>query len=79
MESPLRKARKARKMRLKDLQEQLSQRGINRTISYLSQLENGLFWPSGDVVAALVELFDGSLTEMQILYPKRNEEESSAA
>lgn len=72
MVSPLRKLRKSKKMTLSDLQKKLSEVNECKTISHLSLVERGLVWPSKELVDSLVEVFQGQLTEIQILYPLRD-------
>ena len=79
MESSLRQLRKSKKMTLDDLQKALGINGCEKTIGYISLLERGLVWPSRQVVDALVLLFQGELTEIQILYPSGRTGEKSHA
>lgn len=72
MESHLRRARKAKDLTLQEVRELLMEKGIDRSQVSISLLERGLSWPSREVVDALVEIFDGALTEMNILYPFRD-------
>lgn len=73
MDGHLRSLRKnrAEPMTLEALQAALTTVGQNKTIGYLSLIERGLNWPGREVVDAIVELFQGEITEMQILYPFR--------
>lgn len=75
MNSPLRKLRKSKGMTLSDMQKKLQEIGQIKTIPYLSFVERGVVWPSREVVDALVEIFDGEISEIQVLYPHRNGEE----
>lgn len=79
MDSHLRKLRKSRQMTLDDMQQALSNIGQDNTISHLSLVERGLVWPSREVVDAIVELFEGGISEVQILYPLRDHEETDHA
>jgi len=79
MDSHLRKLRKSRQMTLDDMQQALSNIGQDNTISHLSLVERGLVWPSREVVDAIVELFEGDISEVQILYPLRDHEETDHA
>ncbi|PSB82124.1 XRE family transcriptional regulator, partial [Photobacterium damselae subsp. damselae] len=69
MESPLRKLRKSKGMTLEDLQKKMQEIGQVKTIPHLSLVERGLVWPSREVVDALVEIFQGEINEVQVLYP----------
>lgn len=71
MDSSLRVLRKSKEMTLEDVETALKAQGRSLTVPYLSMLERGLIWPSRDVVDALVELFHGEITEIEILYPFR--------
>ncbi|HAS6050385.1 TPA: helix-turn-helix domain-containing protein [Vibrio vulnificus] len=75
MDSPLRKLRKSKGMTLADVQKKMQEIGQVKTIPYLSFVERGVVWPSREVVDALVEIFKGEITEVQVLYPKRKSEE----
>lgn len=75
MESPLRKLRKSKNMTLESVQQALEKNGSEKTISHISLVERGLVWPSREVVDALVHLFEGEITEVQILYPLREQGE----
>ncbi|HAS6505817.1 TPA: helix-turn-helix transcriptional regulator [Vibrio parahaemolyticus] len=77
MESHLRKLRKSRGMTLEDLQIEMQRVGQDKTISHLSLVERGLVWPSREVVDALVEIFQGQITEVQVLYPLRDHQEEN--
>lgn len=77
MESPLRRLRKSKGMTLDDVQNELGNFGKAPTISHLSLVERGLVWPSREVVDSLVELFNGEVTEVQILYPLRDHQETN--
>lgn len=81
MESRLRKLRMSRELTLLALREALLGVGLSRTVGYLSMLERGLVWPGKSVVDALVKLFAGQITEVQICYPfgKPDEEITNVA
>ncbi|CAK2827237.1 XRE family transcriptional regulator [Vibrio anguillarum] len=79
MDSHLRALRKSKEMTLDDLQQALAKIGQDKTISHLSLVERGLVWPSREVVDALVEFFQGDITEVQILYPLREKREQNHA
>ncbi|MEZ9525695.1 hypothetical protein [Enterovibrio norvegicus] len=80
MQTPLRKKRKAKFETLEALQLALEEKGLKRTVAYLSRLERNHYWPTRKVVAALVEVFNGELTQDEILNPdKYVETEKDAA
>jgi transcriptional regulator with XRE-family HTH domain len=69
MESALRRCRKARNMKLKDVRQCLLELGYDISIPTLSLVERGEVWPLKDTVDGLLELYKGDLTLTQILYP----------
>lgn len=80
MESALRRCRKARKMKLKDVRSALLAAGVDVSVPSLSLLERGQTWPTKSTVDGLLELFHGELTVAQILYPfPDNKDERNAA
>ncbi|MGI2228103.1 helix-turn-helix domain-containing protein [Shewanella frigidimarina] len=79
MDSSLRTLRKSKEMTLEDVEGALKTQGRSLTVPYLSMLERGLVWPSREVVDALVELFKGEITEIEILYPFRAAQEQDNA
>ena len=70
MDGHLRKLRKAKGWTLSYVSKSLSDRGYAVSVGTLSILERGK-WPTRELVDALVELFDGEISEMEILYPFR--------
>lgn len=79
LESPLRKLRKSKGMSLDKLRDALVSNGKEITSGHLSYIERGEVWAGREVVDSLVSIFEGELTEMDILYPfgkkKENEDE----
>lgn len=71
MESPLRKVRKSKGMTLQKMRSALLDVNQDKTIGYLSLLERGYLWPSREVVDAITRIFDGEVSEIEILYPHR--------
>lgn len=65
MNSPLRKARKARGLTLEDVAAK-----VGTDTGNLSRIERGQ-QASKDMVDKLVKFFDGQVTELQIIYPER--------
>lgn len=79
MDSSLRTLRKSKNKTLEDIEKSLLKQGFHLTLAHLSMLERGLVWPSREVVDALVELFSGEITEIEILYPFRAAQEQDNA
>lgn len=77
MDSPLRKVRVARGMTLDDVRDAIKKNGGSVTGGHLSIIERGCSWPSKEMVSALIEVFEGEITEMQILYPFKDSEDES--
>jgi len=72
MESPLRLVRKSKKLDLRELSSMLSKfESTKASHSYLSMVERGICWPQKKLVEALVKVFDGDISEMEILFPER--------
>lgn len=67
METPLRKLRHERGWTLAEVAAK-----AHIDIGSLSRIERGKQRPGIDVCERLIQLFDGEITEMQILYPSRN-------
>lgn len=65
MNSPLRKARKAR-----DLTLEVVAAAVGTDTGNLSRIERGQ-QASKDMVDKLVNYFEGSITELEIIYPER--------
>lgn len=77
IQSPLRKLRLARKLKLHDVVSELQNLGNDISVSYLSLIERGGYWPNKDIVDGLITVFNGEITEMEILYPEQFEGESN--
>lgn len=69
IESPLRKLRKSKGMSLDKLRDALVSNGKEITSGHLSYIERGSVWPGREVVDALVLIFAGEITELEVLYP----------
>jgi len=71
-ESPLRNVRKKHGLSMKYVAAYLTSVGVRYSEVAVSNLETKAVWPRRrKVVDALVELFGGDITEMEILYPDR--------
>lgn len=46
-------------------------RAVNCDAGYLSRVERGIYTASLELAARLSKFYNGEITEMQILYPKR--------
>jgi len=68
---PLRRIRNDANLTLSHMAEAMKEQGHIRSIPYFSLLERGEVWPSREIVNAIVRIFKGKLTEMEILYPSR--------
>lgn len=71
MLTPLRVKRQKKFGTLEALQDALQEKGLDRTVAYLSRLERNQYWPSKEVVLALVEVFEGALSQDEILNPEK--------
>ncbi|HGY0940886.1 TPA: hypothetical protein ACNUTR_003617 [Vibrio cholerae] len=71
MLTPLRVKRQKKFGTLEALQSALQEKGLERTVAYLSRLERNQFWPSKEVVKSLVEVFEGELSQDEILNPEQ--------
>lgn len=66
MNTPLKKARKARGLTLAEVAN-----AVGLDTGNLSRLENGKQSASTETAANLARFYSGEVTEMQILYPER--------
>lgn len=69
--SPLRKARKRRGWRLRDVVTRLSENNCTLDAGNLSRIERGEQTASPAMAEKICLVFGGELTELQILYPER--------
>lgn len=69
--SPLRKARLAKKLNLENLSCLLCDSGESKSAPTLSLIERGIVWPSKKTVETIVKVFNGEVTEMEILFPEQ--------
>jgi hypothetical protein len=56
-------------MTLDDVRDAVKKNGGHITTGHLSIVERGGAWPSKEVVRSLVRVFEGEITELEILYP----------
>ena len=66
LNSPLKRARKARRCKLFSVAAEL-----NISIAHLCNVENGAVRASPALAARLAAFFNGEVSEMEILYPER--------
>ena len=73
--SPLKKARTDKGWRLADVAARLAALGGATDTGNLSRVERGKQRASAQLAESLCRVFEGSLTEIQVLYPERFEVE----
>lgn len=70
--TPLKHARKKRKLRLCDVCDLVNKTGRRLDTGNLSRIESGKQTPSPEMAERLAKVFmDDGLTELQIIYPER--------
>ena len=74
MQTPLRQIRKSKGLTLSEVAI-----ATNIDVGNLSRIERGTQVTSLDKAEAISRFFDGEVTEMEILYPKRNNNPDKAA
>lgn len=73
MKTPLRIAREKREMTLQELAVI-----VDSDVGNLSRIERGVQVPSRDLAADICKHFDGEITELQLIYPERFQEDQTA-
>ncbi len=74
MQTPLRQIRKSKGLTLSEVAI-----ATNIDVGNLSRIERGTQVTSLDKAEAISQFFGGEVTEMEILYPKRNSNSGKAA
>ncbi|MBK5075197.1 helix-turn-helix transcriptional regulator [Budviciaceae bacterium CWB-B4] len=74
MQTPLRQIRKSKGLTLSEVAI-----ATNIDVGNLSRIERGTQVTSLDKAEAISRFFDGEVTEMEILYPKKNSSSGKAA